>query len=173
GGDQIYPRGLPMGVVSTTSPDPEGGPFMVVKVKPSADLERVDEVLVITKVIDKSPEAPEGPRALRAADILAQRLPTVVPRPPTKGEEPPPTSVLYAKKPASTTAVLGAPKSLGSQTGTPSAASAQTPKPKPAVKPAETENVTPKPVQVEPTTTQSAPPQAAPATDQPTLETPR
>lgn len=173
GGDQIYPRGLPMGVVSTTSPDPEGGPFMIVKVKPSADLERVDEVLVIVKVIDKSPEAPEGPRALRAADILAQRLPTVVPRPPTKGEEPPPTSVLYAKKPASTTAALGAPKSSSSQTGAPSAASAQTPKPKPAVKPAETENVTPKPVQVEPTTTQSAPPQAAPATDQPTLETPR
>ena len=173
GGDQIYPRGLPIGVVSTTTPDPEGGPFMVVKVKPAADLERVEEVLVITKVIDKSPEAPEGPRALRAADILAQRLPTVVPRAPAKGEEPPPTSVLYAKKPASTTAALGAPKSSSSQTGTPSAASAQTPKPKPAVKPAETENVTPKPAQVEPTPPQPVLQQTTPVTDQPTLETPR
>ena len=173
GGDQIYPRGLPIGVVSTTTPDPEGGPFMVVKVKPSADLERVEEVLVITKVIDKSPEAPEGPRALRAADILAQRLPTIVPRAPAKGEQPPPTSVLYARKPASTTAALGAPKTSSSQAQTSSAASAQTPKPKPAVKPAESETVTPKPAQVEPTTLQSVPQQAPPATDQPTSETPR
>ena len=173
GGDQIYPRGLPIGVVSTTSPDPEGGPFMVVKVKPSADLERVEEVLVITKVIDKSPEAPEEPRALRAADILAQRLPTVVPRPPAKGEEPPPTSVLYAKKPASTPAALRAPKPSSSQTGTSSAASAQTPKPKPALKPAETENVTPKPAQVELTPPQPGPQPTTPVTDQPTLETPR
>ena len=173
GGDQIYPRGLPIGVVSTTTPDPEGGPFMVIKVRPAADLERVEEVLVITKVIDKSPEAPEGPRALRAADILAQRLPTVVPRAPAKGEEPPPTSVLYARKPANTTAALGAPKSSSPQTGTPSAAFVHTPKPKPAVKPAETETMTPKPAQVEPTPPQPVPQQTTPVTDQPTLETPR
>ncbi|HET8823800.1 MAG TPA: rod shape-determining protein MreC, partial [Terriglobales bacterium] len=172
GGDQIYPRGLPMGVVSTTSPDSEGGPFMVVKVRPSADLERVEEVLVIMKLIDKSPEAPEGPRALRAADILAQRLPTVVPRPPMKGEEPPPTSVLYAKKPASTAAGLGAPKLPGNQVENSSATSAQAPKRKPPVNSSESENVTSKPAQVE-LSTPSAPQQATPPTDQPTSETPR
>jgi rod shape-determining protein MreC len=193
GGDQIYPRGLPLGVVSTTLPDPEGGPFMIVKVKPSADLERVEEVLVITKVIDKSPEAPEGPRALRAADILAQRLPTVVPRAPAKGEEPPPTSVLYARKPASTAASVGPPKASSSQAASSSATSTQTPKRKPAVNPVEGDNLTTKPAQVETTTRQPAPQlrapeqttpqrtvpqqpapqQTTPATDQPTLETPR
>ena len=172
GGDQIYPRGLPIGIVSSTSADPDGAAFMIVKVKPSANLERIEEVLVITKVVDKSPEAPEGPRALRAADILAQRLPTLAPRPPARGEEPPPTSVLYAKKP-STTAALGAPKSTTSLPESSSAASAQPPKRKPAVIPVKSENLTPKPAEVEPAPPQSAPQQATPATEQPTPETPR
>jgi rod shape-determining protein MreC len=101
GGDQIYPRGLPIGTVFNTGPDPEGGPFMVVRVKPSANLDKVEEVLVITKVIDKEPEQQDAGTTLRAADILAQRLPTVVPKPPSKsGEEPPPTSALYARRPS-------------------------------------------------------------------------
>ena len=99
GGDQIYPPGLPVGTVQSTAPDPEGGPFMVVRVKPAANLDKVDEVLVITQVSEKEPQYQEGPRPLRAADILAQRLPTVTPKPPDKvGAEPPPTSALYAKK---------------------------------------------------------------------------
>ena len=102
GGDQIYPRGLPIGTVFSTSPDPEGGPFLVVRVKPSANLDRVDEVLVITKVIDKGLPQQQAAPSLRAADILAQRLPTITPKAPEKaGAEPPPTSVLYAKKPTS------------------------------------------------------------------------
>src|SRR5579884_294475 len=178
GGDQIYPRGLPIGIVSTTAPDPEGGPFMIVKVKPAADLDRVEEVLVITKVIDKSPEAPEGPRALRAADILAQRLPTVVPKPPSKGEEPPPTSVLYARKPSAPALTQGATRSAVPQSQSPSAASTQPPKRKPEAKPAEGEAIAPKPAQTEPAPAQPAPAQpvpqqTTPVSDQPTLETPR
>jgi rod shape-determining protein MreC len=102
GGDQIYPRGLPIGTVFSVSPDPEGGPFMLVRVKPSADLERVEEVLVITKTVDKGPALQDAGKGLRAADILAQRLPTVAPKPPEHtGAEPPSTAVLFAKKPAS------------------------------------------------------------------------
>jgi len=173
GGDQIYPRGLPIGVVSNSSPDPEGGPFMVVKVKPSADLERVEEVLIITKVIDKSPEAPEGPRALRAADILAQRLPTVVPKAPAKGNEPPPTSVLYARKSASITPSASTPKSTTAPTQNSSAVSTQTPKQKPAAKPPDIETAVPKPSQAEPVAAQPVPQQTTPATEPPALETPR
>ena len=40
GGDQIYPRGLPIGTVFATAPDPEGGPFMLVQVKPAANLDK-------------------------------------------------------------------------------------------------------------------------------------
>jgi rod shape-determining protein MreC len=98
GGDQIYPRGLPVGTVLSIGPDPEGGPFMLVRVKPSANLDKVEEVLVITKVVDKSPEQDQGGPTLRAADILAQRLPTVVPKAPERGtDEPPPASVFIAR----------------------------------------------------------------------------
>lgn len=109
GGDQIYPSGLPVGTVQSTAPDPEGGPFMLVRVKPSANLDKVDEVLVITQVSEKEPQYQEGPRPVRAADILAQRLPTVTPKAPDKkGAEPPPTSALYANKTPSTNAVVSA-----------------------------------------------------------------
>jgi rod shape-determining protein MreC len=111
GGDQIYPRGLPIGTVSSVSPDPDGGPFMLVRVKPSADLERVDEVLVITKTVDKGPALQDAGKSLRAADILAQRLPTVVPKPPERsGAEPPSTAVLFAKKPESAGTATDLPK---------------------------------------------------------------
>lgn len=101
GGDQIYPRGLPIGTVLSTAQDPDGGPFLEVKVKPSANLDKVEEVLVITKIVEKAlPQQPAAP-GLRAADILSQRLPTITPKAPDKtGAEPLPTSALYAKKPA-------------------------------------------------------------------------
>jgi rod shape-determining protein MreC len=116
GGDQIYPRGLPIGTVFSIGPDPEGGPFMVVRVKPSANLDRVEEVLVITQVVDKAPAEQETATGLRAADILAQRLPTVIPKSPEKaGEEPPDTRFLYAKKPgtAPSTGTPGTAKPSG------------------------------------------------------------
>jgi rod shape-determining protein MreC len=192
GGDQIYPRGLPIGTVFNTEPDPEGGPFMVVKVKPSANLDKVEEVLVITKVIDKSPEHQETVKGLRAADILAQRLPTIVPKPPEKAnEEPPSTAVLYGHAAAKSPGAAGAastvtqkspgttqPKTAGSDDGN-SAAISSAPKrkviPEPSgagseTKPAGIENSPaaavqpdkPKPPKPASPTSDSAPPQEIP-----------
>jgi rod shape-determining protein MreC len=48
GGDQIFPRGLPAGVVEKVDPDPDRDGFIIVSVKPAAHLDRLDEVLVIT-----------------------------------------------------------------------------------------------------------------------------
>ncbi len=48
GGDQIFPRGLPVGVVEKVVRDPERDAFIIVIVKPAAHLDRLDEVLVIT-----------------------------------------------------------------------------------------------------------------------------
>jgi len=50
GGDQIFPRGLPVGVVEKVLPDPERGSFINVVVKPAADLQHLDEVLVVTSL---------------------------------------------------------------------------------------------------------------------------
>ena len=48
GGDQIFPRGLPVGTVEKVVRDPERDGFIIVAVKSSAHLDRLDEVLVVT-----------------------------------------------------------------------------------------------------------------------------
>jgi len=78
GGDQIFPKGLPVGVVSRVSPGREL--FLSIKVRPAADLGRLEEVLVVTEKQEHAPVLESGGR-VRAADILAQRLPSVPDKP--------------------------------------------------------------------------------------------
>jgi rod shape-determining protein MreC len=76
GGDRIYPKGYAVGTVISSTPDRENDPFLAIKIKPAADLSRLEEVLVITKMAEDT-QAGEGPTPMRAADILSQRLPSV------------------------------------------------------------------------------------------------
>jgi rod shape-determining protein MreC len=91
GGDQIFPRGLPVGVVEKVVRDPERDGFINVLVKPAAHLDRLDEVLVITSTQSRfSPEQQQdladsetlkGAEAAalkeqkKASAIMAERLP--------------------------------------------------------------------------------------------------
>jgi len=77
GGDGIYPKGLSVGTVTSAVPDRDNDPFLSIKVKPSADLRRLEEVLVITKMAEETPAVASGSNSLRAADILSQRLPSI------------------------------------------------------------------------------------------------
>jgi rod shape-determining protein MreC len=77
GGDRIYPKGYSVGTVIAATPDRENDPFLMIKIKPAADLNRLEEVLVITEMADNSRSAASGPAPMRAADILSQRLPSV------------------------------------------------------------------------------------------------
>lgn len=120
GGDRIFPKGMPVGVVSRIAHGKDI--FLDIWVKPAAKLSRAEEVLVVTKVDERTPQAePFGQTPVRAIDILAQRLPTVAP--PPKPEE---------ENPAGTTP---APKSKAT---TPNTAAG------PATKPATTQDTTPK-----------------------------
>jgi rod shape-determining protein MreC len=74
GGDQIFPKGLPVGTVSKVSPGKEM--FLNIKVKSAADLSRLEEVLVVIEKQERESVAESGGR-VRAADVLAQRLPSV------------------------------------------------------------------------------------------------
>jgi len=76
GGDRIYPKGYAVGRVISSTPDRDNDPFLAIKIKPAADLSRLEEVLVITKIAEDT-QAGEGPTPMRAADILSQRLPSV------------------------------------------------------------------------------------------------
>ncbi len=74
GGDRIFPKGLPVGKVVEVAPGKDL--FLNIRVQPSARLDRVEEVLVVTNITEKPPDVKDlGP--IRASDILAQRLPTV------------------------------------------------------------------------------------------------
>jgi len=88
GGDQIFPKGLAVGTVTKVSPGSEL--FLNIRVRPAADLSRLEEVLVITQQQEKEPALSDGALPLRAAEILAQRLPSVPDRPPDDPNAPPP-----------------------------------------------------------------------------------
>jgi rod shape-determining protein MreC len=82
GGDRIFPKGLPVGTVSKVSPGHEM--FLNIQVKPAADLSRLEEVLVVTQKQEEDAVVESGTR-VRAADILAQRLPSVPDKPAAPG----------------------------------------------------------------------------------------
>jgi rod shape-determining protein MreC len=86
GGDQIYPRGLPVGVVTQVVEDSSNPPYVDILIKPAANLGHLEELLVITEASDRMPpkeqqdmaqSAAEGAAVSkqRASDILAERLP--------------------------------------------------------------------------------------------------
>ena len=101
GGDQIFPKGLPVGTVTKVSPGAEL--FLNIRVKPAADLSRLEEVLVITQQEEKEAAQGDGAPPMRAADILAQRLPSVPDRPPDDPNKPPPPTSGLKILPAPTT----------------------------------------------------------------------
>jgi len=94
GGDLIFPRGLPVGVVEKVVNDPERDGMIDIIVKPAAHLERLDEVLVITSTEPRfSPEQQqdlavsdsekgEVPTAIKdqvkASEIMAEKLPGLI-----------------------------------------------------------------------------------------------
>jgi rod shape-determining protein MreC len=84
GGDRIFPKGLPVGVVAHVANENRADLFLNIRVRPAANLNKLEEVLVVTKVDEKEPNPSEtGP--VRAADILAQRLPSVPDKPASAG----------------------------------------------------------------------------------------
>jgi len=112
GGDRIFPKGLLVGTVAKITKGPE---FLQVTVKPSATLTRLEEVLVITRKEEHESTASTA-APTRAADILAQRLPSV----PDKLAVPAPgTPAALAAKPAATdTSGSVAPKNNATTAGT-------------------------------------------------------
>jgi rod shape-determining protein MreC len=86
GGDQIYPRGIPVGVVDKVVADTANPPYIDIVIKPAANLGHLEELLVITEASEHMPpteqqdlaqSAAEGAAVSqqRASDILAERLP--------------------------------------------------------------------------------------------------
>jgi rod shape-determining protein MreC len=88
GGDQIFPRGLAVGVVDRVVNDPDHDPLVDVLIRPAANLAQLEEVLVITNMGDEltpkqkldmiQNQAAAATEQLRASEVLAERLPSRV-----------------------------------------------------------------------------------------------
>lgn len=117
GGDGIFPKGLLVGRVTKVSPGSEL--FLNIRVRPAADLSRLEEVLVVTKIDERQAE-PDQTGAARAIDILAERLPTVPPKPENaaKGAAPG-TASPGTVAPGAGATTTGTPKTVAPTTGAP------------------------------------------------------
>jgi rod shape-determining protein MreC len=68
GGDEIFPRGLPVGVVDKVVNDPERDGFVQVVLTPAAHLDQLDEVLVITSMQPRFP--PDQQQDMTASESM-------------------------------------------------------------------------------------------------------
>ncbi len=86
GGDQVFPRGLPVGAISSVALDPAHPPYTMIHIQPAANLRRLEEVLVITGTVPELPPSAQNDADQaqataesnkRAADMIAERLPSL------------------------------------------------------------------------------------------------
>src|SRR5215472_1456283 len=156
GGDGVYPKGLPVGTVTKVAGDSEGSPFWLVRIKPAANLDRLEQVLVVTRIAEEAPAVSSDTTPRRAAEILAERLPSIskpadnsankTPAGGTAGSVPqaPGASAPAAQPKPGTASATPAPKSKAKAAETPvGAAVAATPAPvrKPPTKPSPSPSV--------------------------------
>ena len=111
GGDQIFPKGLPVGTVTKVGNGKDL--FLNIKIKPAANLSRLEEVLVLTGKQEREVVADDHVR-VRAADILAQRLPSVPDKP---APETTPAGVAPGASPAPAGAANAVAKPPGTTVG--------------------------------------------------------
>lgn len=94
GGDLIFPRGLPVGVVEEVERDPDRDGLVDIILKPAAHLDRLDEVLVITSteprfspqeqqdINTSAEESSAVPAAIKdqmkASEIMSEKLPGLI-----------------------------------------------------------------------------------------------
>jgi rod shape-determining protein MreC len=166
GGDQIFPKGLPVGTVTKVSTGKDL--FLNIGIKPAVNLSKLEEVLVVVERQERQTTVQDVGR-VRAVDILAQRLPSVPDKPPS------PTASAGAAAAGSAAANAAAKPPLkpegkaqvgsttaGSPVATPKVATPKVSAPKPAATAADQASAgTPKP-DVH-SSAQHAPPKSTPA----------
>jgi rod shape-determining protein MreC len=84
GGDRVFPRGLRVGTVKSVRPDPDHQPYAAIVVKTAANLDRLEEVLVVTDVAEQLAStattgagADDNEEGKRAAEVVADKLPSL------------------------------------------------------------------------------------------------
>jgi len=123
GGDQIFPKGLPIGTVAKVGTGKDL--FLSIKVKSSANLSKLEEVLVLVEKQEREATA-EGTGHTRAADILAQRLPSIPDKPLQPANAVAPGSATESAKPGASATAGPKPANLAVAPGRNSAMTGNT-----------------------------------------------
>ena len=178
GGDRIFPKGLPVGTVSKASQGKET--FLDIRVKPAANLGKLEEVLVITQKDERTPSLSETAPS-RAVDVLASRLPSVPEKPvandptkPTTGAAGTPTTAQGAASQPAKSIVLGTTARSAQNSPapgakfppvnlSPTAGTAAAKKPAGESATSSSSSVTKPPATIKPATTQNSTPAPTPA----------
>jgi len=149
GGDRVFPKGLPLGSVARVRMG--RNLFLDIGLKPAVDLDRLEEVLVITQQKPRSPDV-SGLGPIRASEILSQHLPGV------------PQAVPQTAPAANVPAAGAAQSPATTKPLTPNPAGANVPKPqtaKPAATNAAVTTAAPKPAAPKPVAPKPAAPNDA------------
>jgi rod shape-determining protein MreC len=118
GGDQIFPRGLKVGTIESIAPDPDHQPYTKIRIKPAANLTQLEEVLVITGVQEEmTPQAQQdlaagvatAVEAKRAAELAAERLPSLSTNPDGSPAAPAPGTTAAGAATSPTASILNTP----------------------------------------------------------------
>jgi rod shape-determining protein MreC len=97
GGDLVFPRGIPVGTIQSIVPDVQHQPYTAITIKPAANLTELEEVLVITGTQSNLPPSAQQDAAAaeqraeemkRAADLVAEKLPSLHPDAPIDPSKP-------------------------------------------------------------------------------------
>ncbi|MBZ5614091.1 MAG: rod shape-determining protein MreC [Acidobacteriia bacterium] len=126
GGDGIFPKGLTAGRVTKVGKGSDL--FWNIRVRPAADLGRLEEVLVVTK-IDERQAVPDKTGTARAVDILAERLPSVPPKPPENAEKGATPESVAPTTPGSDAKAKAAPPAASAGSASPTAVKPTKPAP--------------------------------------------
>ena len=122
GGDQVFPRGLKVGTIESVAPDKDRQIYSLIRVHPAVNLAQLEEVLIITGTQSQLPAQAQQDlvtgeataldqkvEAKRAAELAAERLPSLTPPPNPDGTpiapEPPTDAAHPAVAPKATPAL--------------------------------------------------------------------
>jgi rod shape-determining protein MreC len=81
GGDRVYPKGLPVGTVTDVRADPDATPYWAITIKPAVSLNRLEEVLVVTKMAEEAPATPGDDPAHRTTAGSPETQPAMANKP--------------------------------------------------------------------------------------------
>jgi rod shape-determining protein MreC len=125
GGDQVFPRGLKVGTIESVAPDKDRQLYTLIKIHPAANLSQLEEVLVITGTqAELPPQAQQdlaagkvtgdaiAAEAKRAADLAAERLPSLNPGPAPDGSAVPASDATATPATDPKNAAGGTPKPI-------------------------------------------------------------